>query len=342
MIRENAVTALDGLVGFRQPLDADYDYLDAGNLASSSGLIFQDATGLVTVKNIIDTYEYDSPSEAQSNTVLDNLRASAARDILNNIFGDESKNRESKTLFPYEEDFVNTHILVDDFYYIEFTPTTDRSIVTSLDYIWLSFNGAETFNVYLYHSKKLAPIQTQEVTTVANEATKVYLGWNLDDTGTYRIGYKKADVGTSLPFKRDFSLSSINKYSNSGDINFYSSDFLANGRIDVNNQNSLEDGFGMNIEFASFFDWTHEIIKNKDRFARAIQLQLAITAADRILTTSRSSITQRLNTESLQRLAYVLGSEEQGTGLKGQLRKELLTIKRFFFPIETIIYDTIK
>lgn len=342
MIRETAVTALDGLVGFKQPYDTDYDILDAGNLATSSGLVFEDATGIVTIRNILDTFEYDSLSEVQANEVLDNLRSSAARDILNKIFRGESTNIESNTLFPYEDDFLNTYDLVDDFYFIEIEPTNNKRISISLDNIWLSFNEAETFNIYLYHSKKLAPIQTKSVTTVANEATKVYLGYQLDDTGTYRIGYKKADVGTAKPFKREFELSNAHKLSQSAEIEYNSANFLANGRIDVNNVNALEDGYGLNLEYSSFIDWTHEIVKNKDRFARALQLQLAITLADRLLTTTRSGITERLTRESLDRIGYVLGSEEQGVGIKGQLRKELTDIKHFFFPKKKIINATLK
>lgn len=342
MIREVAVTALDGLVGFRQPIESGYNVLDSDNLASSSGLMFEDATGIIKVKNIIDSYEYDTLTSDQINDVLDNIRYSAARDVLNIIFNDNSVNLESNTLFPYEEDFLNTYDLTDDFYYIEFVMSPNRRVAISLDNIYLSFNESATFNVYLYHSKSLLPIQTKQITTVANESTKLSLGWIIDSTGTYRIGYKKADVGTAKPFQRDFELADIQTCSKYAQIYPYSANFLANGRIDVNNDNSLTDGYGINLEYSSFMDWTYEITKNKDRFSRAIQLQMAITVADRIITSSRSNITNRLNNDAMQRLAYVVGNEANGTGLKGQFRLEVEAIKRFFFPKQRIKTSTLQ
>ena len=206
----------------------------------------------------------------------------------------------------------------------------------------MAVNEAATVSRILYRSESLAPIQSRPITTVANEATKLNLGWVIDSTGTYRIGYKKSDVGTAKPFKRDFELSSIQMQSAYSQINLRSANFLANGRIDVNNDNSLEDGYGINLEFSSFTDWTYEIIKIKDRFARAVQLQMAITCADRIITTTRSNLSQRLTNEAMQKIAYILGNEEQGTGLKGQFRKELKAIKQFFFPIQTITTSTLR
>ena len=337
MIRESAVSALDGLVGFRQPLDTSYPTLDAGNIASSSGLYFEGASNIVKVTTIIDCFEYPEMTAAQANTELDNLRNDAARDLLNRIFSDKSVFISSNTLFPYEEDFKNTHDLDKDFYYIQFERNPDIQKVITIDNIWMSFDSDVTFNLYLYHSKKLNPIQTKSITVVANEATKIELNYNLDDTGTYRLGYKSSELGTSKPFVRDYSLSAISE-----DFLFFASDFLDSGRIDINNQEALSDAYGMNIEYSEYYDWTYQIIKNKNLFARGLQLQMAINVCDLIMTTNRSSIIERLSNEELQKMAYVLGSEEGGNGLKGNFAKELNAIKNFFFPIKMIQKATLR
>lgn len=338
MIREAAITSLLGRVGFRQPIDSAYAILDADNIKTDSGKYFDDASGLVSVKNIVDTYEYDDPTTVQINTILDNMRSAAARSVLSTLFSDQSKNLESNTLFPYEEEFSETYDLTNDFYFIEIIPPSNKRVVFSLDNIYLSFNEAKTFNIYLYHSKSISPIQTKEVTTVENEATKVELNYNLDLTGTYRIGYKKADIGTAKPFKRDFQLSSVFPLSNYAKIYFRSADFLTNGRIDVDNENALEDGYGINIEYSTFTDFTQEIIKNKSRFDRAYQLQMAIDVADRIKTSTRSNITERLITQSYS----ALGTENDGRGYLSQFKDEINKIKGFFFPKEQIINSTLR
>lgn len=342
MIREKTIQALDGLVGFRQPLESGYNVLDQYNLRSDSGLYFEDGSGIVTVKNIIDSYENDNLTDEQINDVLDNIRLSAVRDILNTIFADKSQIVESNTLFPYEEEFKTTYDLTDDFYYIEIRPTLNKRLALHLESIWLSFNEAATFNIYLFHSKKLAPVQTKEVTTVAHEATQVELNWYLEDTGTYRIGYKRSELGTAKPYERDFELANVAYRSDYAYMDFYSSNFLANGRIDVDNDNALEDGYGMNLNFSVFTDWSHEIEKNKHRFARAVQVQMSITAIDRILTSTRTNVTERLTEEAVLRLDYILGNEARGTGLKGQFKKEIEAIKKFFFPKNLIQTYTLR
>jgi hypothetical protein len=336
MIREATVSALDGLVGFRQPIDPSMPTLNAANLKADSGLVFQDASGFVTIENIVETYNYPTSDETQLNTVISDLRASATRDILNTIFNDKSVGLESNTLFPYEEDFKSEQVLTDDLYFIELVPTKNKRLAISIDAIYVSFNEAATFKIYLYNSQSIAPIDEIEVTTVAYEAVKVPVNWVLDDLGTYRIGYKKSEVSTALPLERDYELSSIYIGSCFSSIDFKSANFLVNGRLDLDNENGLEDGYGLNFDYSVYTDWHAQIVKNKYRFSRAIQLQMALTLADRVFSSTRSNIKQRLSKDALQQIAYLVGNEESGTGLKGQFRNELTSIKSFFFPKMTL------
>ena len=58
MIRSDKIKSqLFGEVGFRQSTLTGYDIVDASNQVSRSGLFFQDASRLVTIKNIKETQE---------------------------------------------------------------------------------------------------------------------------------------------------------------------------------------------------------------------------------------------------------------------------------------------
>jgi hypothetical protein len=340
MIRAEAIQALRGIVGFKQPVDPNYAFLDSDNLQSDSGKYYEDISGIVTVKNIIDTYEYqDSLTDDQRNDILDSMRDSAAGDVLTEIFNDKSYIQESNVLFPYEQDYQKTIILENDFNYIEIKHLK-KGITTNINNIILSFDSDVTFDVYLYESTTKAPVQTQSVTTSAGEDVKVYLGWNLDSRYTYRMGYKTSEIGTAKPYLRDYELSTVEELSRNICFDYYTADF--NGaRLDLTSESSKSDAMGMNLEYSVYIDWTREIIKNKNLFAKALQLQMALTVADRIMTTTASNITQQLTQQSLERIGYIIGNAERGTGLKGQFRKEVLNIKKFFFPEIRIMKKTI-
>lgn len=340
MIRIEAIQALRGLVGFKQPINPSYAFLDADNLQSDSGLKYEDITRFVTIQNIIDTYEYQGTlTDPQKNDILDALRDSAANDVLIEIFNDKSFIRESNTLFPYEQDYETTIDLDDDFNYIEIKHLK-KGITTNINNIILSFNEDATFKIYLYKSTTKEPIEEIDITVVGGEDTKLYLGWNLDDRYTYRVGYKTSEIGTSKPYLRNYELSTVEELSKNVCFDYYSANFDGD-RLNLNAEKTYSDALGMNIEYSCYNDWTAEIIKNKNLFAKAIQIQMALTVADSILTTTNSSITQRLTQDALERIGYVLGNTERGTGLKGQFRKEIENIKRFFFPERKIFKKTI-
>jgi len=340
MIRIEAIQALRGLVGFKQPINPNYAFLDSDNLKSDSGLKFEDITRIITIQNIIDTYEYQGTLTAdQKNGILDSLRDSAANDVLIEIFNDKSFIKESNILFPHEQDYESTIDLINDFNYIEIKHLK-KGITTNINNIILSFSEDATFKIYLYKSTTKDPIEEIDATVVGGEDTKIYLGWNLDDRYTYRLGYKTSEVGTSKPYLRNYELSNIEELSNNICFEYYSANFNGD-RLDLSSELSYSDALGINIEYSTYIDWTSEIIKNKNLFAKAIQIQMALTVADLILTTTNSSITQRLTQEALERIGYILGNAEKGTGLKGQFRKEIENIKRFFFPVSRIYKKTI-
>lgn len=340
MIRNEAIQALRGLVGFRQPIDPDYAFLDADNLQSDSGKIFQDISGFVTVQNIIDTFSYQGTTTTdQRNTILDNMRDSAASDVLQEIFNDRSHIHESNVLFPYEQDYETSIDLSKEFNYIEIKHLK-KGITININNIILSFDGAATFNIYLYSSTTKAPVQTKSITTTAGEDTKLYLGWSLDGRYTYRIGYKLSEIGTARPYLRNYELSTLDEQAKNICFEYYSTDFDGD-RLDLGSKISNSDATGINLEYSVYTDWTMEVIKNKNILAKAIQVQMALTVADRILSSTSSNITQRLTNENLNKIGYILGNAEKGTGLKGQFRKEINDIKSFFFPRVNIMKTTI-
>lgn len=81
---------LKNRVGFRKPIDGSFEALDADNVQSDSGLIFQDAHSLVTIENIKDLQPIIDIDDTKFNTYLKNLRESNVLEVLNDVFQGES------------------------------------------------------------------------------------------------------------------------------------------------------------------------------------------------------------------------------------------------------------
>ena len=78
-------TNLFGEVGWRQPLETEFAIIDAPNLISSSGLIFQDFHSLVTIENLKNVIP-ESLSDVDFNTFISDMQKGAIAKVVQNIF----------------------------------------------------------------------------------------------------------------------------------------------------------------------------------------------------------------------------------------------------------------
>lgn len=86
----NIKILLKNRVGFRKPIDESFEALDADNMNTDSGLIFQDAHALITIEIIKDIHPVLDLTDTQLNTHLKNLRESNVLEVLNDVFQGQS------------------------------------------------------------------------------------------------------------------------------------------------------------------------------------------------------------------------------------------------------------
>lgn len=86
---------LKNRVGFRKPIDETFESLNADNSKTDSGLIFQDAHSMVSIKNIRNTQPISDIDDTKFNQFLTQLRESNVLEVLNDIFQGESEIDES-------------------------------------------------------------------------------------------------------------------------------------------------------------------------------------------------------------------------------------------------------
>lgn len=343
-----AINGLTGLVGFRNPTLSGYAIVDAGNQASSSGLYFQDGYKLVTIKNIKDTQEDVSISDENFNVYLENLVKSAIVEIGHKITREKSKVLETKTLYPYEQDFEGTHDPgTGGFVGIKIRPSVNDRLLLKVNAISAAFDSAITLPIYLINSETGEAIYDQEITTA--EATQVrqnvdwYISLNRSGLmgGSYYLGYYTSDLSGAKPYKRNYELASAYTPSN----NFYF-EFRKNGlsgtRIVPDSYDAIEQPWGLNLNYSVYTDWTQKLIDNKYLLARALQLQVAEKVVEQILTSTRSNMQERLGKDIREIANFALEGNSTTWGLRRKLEKEINDLRRSFWPEPLIENGTLK
>ena len=333
-IIKGSTYGLYGIVGWNQSTISGMPVLDADNIGSTSGLKFDEAHSLVTIQNIYETQENVNISQANFNTLLDRMQEDVIIRVCNDVFGTDSQHIETKTLFPFERSFENTQDPADGFVCIQIETPTNRRFVYVINSVSVALDSAVTFDIKLYNSSKKDAIQTESVTTVAGEETKVLLGWIISPVGTtysggnFYIGYKEADLGSGKPYLRDWE--QANDYLQGK----FCKEFLrigANGtEIDFTDQTALEEPYGFNIDWSTYTDWTDAIISSRQIFANALYYGMAIKVLQQVRSTTRSNVIQRLNDDFRGIADFELDGSKNG--ITSQYQKATTELREHFFP----------
>jgi len=227
----------------------------------------------------------------------------------------------------------------------------NKSILTRINFIELSFDSDATFNIYLYNSNKPnAAIQTKEVTTIANESVIVSLDWYIADDedhkgGNFYIGYFEGDLSGALPIKRDYELSTLDIQSRCNYILPAKLEHTGN-TIDVSSYVSQSDTGGLNIGVDTYNDYTELIVRNKNIFWKAIQSEMGIQVLDMVKHSTRSNRDQRINKQTTQDINLELhGYRDDHAFIEGLIKKNyrnILDIRKMLFPKPRIVTRTLR
>lgn len=292
-----ATTGLFGGVGFRDSDLTGYNIVDAANKVTTSGLYFQDASELVSIKNIKDCQENPAITSVQFNTLLGNMQRSAILDVCNKVLKDKADFVSSNNLYPFEKSFQNILGKMGKFVGFEITPQRNGNVICKIPWVETSFDGVVTFNLYLYNSNlPTAPIQTKPITTIAGASNITILDWIVADDTTYKggifyLGYFDDDLGTVSAYKKDYELSilrTITPYYSVEPISLTNSGTT----ISIVGNVYESDTFGLNFGVDLYHDYTELILRNRNLFWNAIQLQMHEKVLSLIKYSTRTNATE--------------------------------------------------
>jgi len=351
MLRHDKIQAsIFGLVGWNQPTTSGYDIVDADNLGSTSGLKFQDASALVTIKNVKDCQEDRAVADVAFNTYLSKMQKAVISDVCSKVTQGESDHISSCNLYPFEKNFSDTLDTSNRFIGFKIVPICRNSILSVISQIELAFDLEKTFNVYLYNSNKKAAIATKSVTTSAGESVIESLEWYIADDvsykgGTFYVGYFEDDLNGAKPYKRNYDMSSYQFQL----MDFYIEPVYVqhtNKVLDVTEYQSLSDTGGLNIIINVYQDYTELMIRNKNKLAYAIQLSMAAKVLDLVKNSTRSNRTESITDENIKKINLELHGYKDETvyvqGVLSKIGRAIRDLKKDFFYKPRIINATLR
>jgi hypothetical protein len=341
-------TGLFGLVGWRQDTVSGIPTIDATNLASSSGMYYQDFASMVTIQNIYDCQEDAEISDANFNTLLTDLSKASIVKVLNAVYSSEDY-IENKVLYPYEKDWINTIDNTTSFVGFEIDCPVRKDLLWTINKIFTSFDTAgDTVKILLFSSNKNAPLQSKEITTEQLTDTETDLDWDLSKFdnagGKFYIGYLRSGL-TAKAIDREFELANRRACFNTLKITpIIVSDWDAETLFDVNNIENVSETFGLNFDITAWKDYTNVIVKNKNKFTNAIGYQVAADVLDLILNATRSNRIQRLKEgHILFELEGLVGEGLPRTvGVNQKLAAEIKELRENFIEIPPLQRSTLR
>lgn len=309
-----------------------------------SGRYYEQFHPLCTLANLSNVIEQDLSTGAAFTSFLTDLEQGMIMTLLNGVFN-EPQLIEDTLIFDRQlrNDIAYSNVGHFVGYRLFISPGEFAARIVKASFI---FNGAATFNLYIYQDMQKAPLYTQQITTVPGQEVLVdltdwvihYSQQNYSQGGVFYIGYYQNDLGAVQALDQF-----VNRWNESlafGYTAFESVqlpgvyDFV---RIQVPYTYKT---FGMNLKVETYRDFTNRIVKNASLFDEALGLAMAtIVLGYQAYPGIRSNMPQRITKEMAAMLYSEINNSGDATdinpyvaGLKMQLRRELGRLSRTFFP----------
>ena len=330
------------LVGFKQPTEAKYAIVDAGNLTSESGLYFNsDFSPLVTIRNIIESVQEVGISGANFNNLLERYANTATIQVMNAAYPGIDL-IENKVLYPNYSDKSYTLDNGTDFVGYEIKTSRRHDVSVQLNQVIHEFDKeGETVKLLLFHSSLIDPIKTLEITTALTASTvQALTNWILSYSlsvkgGRFYIGYLTSGLTAKAINRKSGEASVVNNGQHFVFTPIKVTGHNTETMFDINDIDYTGDTYGLNFDISSKFDYTSVLMNNAQTFATAIGYQFAANVLQLISTSTRINETN----SSLSELARIElnGNETHkndfpySIGLLSKLRQSIknlnLTIK---------------
>lgn len=345
MFNPAKISALKGIVGWRQPFNPDFAILDATNLASRSGY-FVDDNPMAKIETLKASQDFSDISDANFNILLQNMQESSINNVCNAVFNDIVY-IDKQVLFKNASKKVNTVTLPDGFVGYEVKVTSQKNVAFEIKRVLLDFQGGGDIELLLFNTAQESSPIFSKIINITSTHQAEDLSWVVDNSGDtykgdYYFGYLSnyVDIGTLKPFERDFELGNVQSIITGMSLEkgFFSG-LSTNTLPDLEDWDGLSEDVGLNPDITVHEDFTELIINNERLFARAIQIDMQIAVLREILSSIRSNKDQRRGDFNALRLIQEInganGDEFRIPGLVPALNGYISTIKKEFKKLKS-------
>ena len=338
-----------GLVGLRPSLNPEFNLI-SGFSDSDSGLYVDDIEHF-KIEFFIKSQDYAGASSGELGAKFLQIYNSAVSSVMHQVFTNPSyidRNRlfshtydtnESITQSGDNQRFYGYEIKMSDKKNIAFKIT--RAIVE------MTRTADAEFTLQVFHSSLIVPLFSQVITieNATDDLVKVVdLNWVIDAVdlpykGSFFVGYFRPS-NTLKPIKREYKLASrMNEFS---ELCIRRMEIQSNFR-NLENIEYVYDHNGINLDITVYEDYTDLIIQNKFLFARAIQIQWAMTVMLGYINSMRSNREERIAKDFVNMtllavegqkglgLQRVKGLREQFSGQIMELQTEFKKVREGYF-----------
>jgi len=340
------------LVGLRVPPNPEYNQVNA--FTSSDSGLFVDDVEHFKVEFFVKSQDYAGATSGDLNAKMLQIYNSAISSVLhqaftkpsfidrNRLFSHTYDTNESVTQNGDEQTFYGYEIKVSDKKNIAFKIT--KAIIE------MTRTADAGLTLQVYHSSLIVPLYSEVISIVnaTDDLIKIVdLNWVIDAVdlpykGSFFVGYFRP-ANTLKPIKREFNRA--NEMNTFSELSIERMQIQNNFR-NLENIESADDHNGVNLDITVYDDYTDLIIQNKFLFARAIQLQWAMTVMLGYVNSMRSNREQRIAVDFVnmtllavegQRglgMQRVLGLREQFNGQVKDLKEEMKKIREGYFGLD--------
>lgn len=335
-----------GLVGWKSSTVSGMPTLTVANTATSSGMMFNDFSPLVTVQNVYRVQEDSAITDANFNTFLTDLTNAAFYKVLNSVF-QEDDFIENKVVYPYE--YRWTELLTNDTSFVgfEITPANRKELSLTLNRVFTSFDAVDSLKLLLFHSSKKTPIQTKTITLAQLTETDTSLDWNLSgfdySGGKFYVGYLRSAL-TAKAVNRNWDKANVKSCFNMLKIE----PIIVPGHntetlFDVDLIEYEDETFGLNFDISSWKDYTNIVVRNKNKFVNAFGLQVAADVLDLIIKGTRSNrIERELEARAFSELEGFINENLPRTiGIAAKLKQEIERLRKTFIETPLLTRGTL-
>lgn len=348
-IKSIAVSTVNSLVSWTQSTKAGAVVVDTKNKTSRAGLSYEQGSRIVSVSNVQNSIEDPLADADAVNLVLSGIAKDAFAKTCHAIFNEDDLIDEG-LLFKYETDTDEQDYPSEDSFVgfeIDLCKSTNFTLILSR--IMANFVGDQSVKILLFSSQKKDPIYEVTISALEFDTVEEEVYWlmsNYKYGGKFYLGYLTAGM-TQKPLARDFELANLPSSFQGVFIQpiqvVHNSETMFDPNDIVYSDSSTS--WGLNFDFQGYEDWTQTIKSNERRFARCLQLAVAVDVADLLLNSVRSNSVETINKAAIVfELSGNVNNQKmpEKIGLFKQLAEEEEKLRQVFKPDTGVIRSTIQ